>query len=144
MRKYYEVPKSILLLIAGIVWMCAGFNVARLGIMSYIACEFRWFYPLLSVVIFCAFGAMFFRITQKHTKRIKAYKEDYRPFWNFFDIKSYIIMVIMMGGGIALRASGIVPEWCIAFFYSGLGVALFLAGVVFVINFVRYKLQKHN
>ena len=34
------------------------------------------------------------------------------------------MMAIMMGGGIALRASGVVPEWFIAFFYTGLGAAL--------------------
>ena len=33
----------------------------------------------------------------------------------------------MMGGGIALRASGVVPEWFIAFFYTGLGAALAVA-----------------
>jgi len=53
-----------------------------------------------------------------------------------FGLKAYIIMAIMMGGGIGLRAAHIVPEVFIAFFYSGLGCALALAGVVFVINFI--------
>lgn len=143
-RKFYEVPKYILLLIAGIVWMIAGFNVVRLGIVSYLAVEMRWYLPLLSVVIFLLFGTMFFRMTQKHTKRITGYEETYRPFWNFFDLKSYIIMAVMMGGGIGLRNAGIFPDLFVAFFYTGLGCALFLAGVVFVVTFFRKKSQKQE
>ena len=134
-RKFYEVPKKILLIIAGIIWMIAGFNVVRLGIISYKNIEIKWYLPVLSVVIFILFGMMFYKMTKKHTKRIKGYKENYRPIWNFFDIKSYIIMAIMMGGGIGLRNAGIFPEVFVAFFYTGLGCALFLAGVCFVINY---------
>lgn len=138
-RKFYEVPKNALLIIAGIVWMIAGFNVVRVGIISYRNIEMRWYWPVLSVVIFVLFGMMFFRMTQKHGRRISGYEEKYRPFWNFFDIKSYIIMVIMMGGGIGLRNAGVFPDWFVAFFYTGLGCALFSAGVCFVINFFRKK-----
>ena len=35
MKKRFHVKKRTLLLIAGIVWLIAGFNVARLGILSY-------------------------------------------------------------------------------------------------------------
>ena len=35
MKAKFCVRKRTLLLIAGIVWMIAGFNVARLGVMSY-------------------------------------------------------------------------------------------------------------
>lgn len=31
----FHVKKRTLLLIAGIVWLIAGFNVARLGVLSY-------------------------------------------------------------------------------------------------------------
>ncbi len=67
------------------------------------------------------------------------YKEAYRPVWNFFDVKSYIIMAVMMGGGIGFRNAGIFPDVFVAFFYTGLGCALFLAGVCFVINFFINK-----
>ena len=48
-----------------------------------------------------------------------------------------IMMAIMMGGGIALRASGVVPEWFIAFFYTGLGAALAVAGVSFILRYFK-------
>ena len=136
-RKFYEIPKRALLIIAGIIWMIAGFNVVRLGIISYKLIEMRWYLPVLSVVIFVLFGMMFFKMTQKHSKRIMNYEEDYRPFWNFFDIKSYIIMAVMMGGGIGLRNAGVFPDVFVAFFYTGLGCALFLAGVCFCIRFIK-------
>ena len=142
MTKFYKVSKRTLLLIAGIVWMIAGFNVARLGILSYRVIEIFWYIIVLSVlsaVVFLLFGEMFYKMTRKHIKRIKGYEEDFRPFWNFFDLKAYIIMAIMMGGGIGLRAFGVFPDFFIAFFYTGLGCALFLAGVLFVVEFIRYK-----
>lgn len=138
MKKYVCVSKRALLMIAGIVWLIAGFNVARLGVLSYGMISFHWYYILLSILVFLAFGCMFYKMTRKHTGRILAYKQK-MPFWNFFDLKAYIIMAIMMGGGIGLRAAGIFPDVFVAFFYSGLGCALALAGVVFVAEFVRYQ-----
>ena len=34
MKRFFYVEKRTLLLIAGIVWLIAGFNVARLGVLS--------------------------------------------------------------------------------------------------------------
>ncbi|MCQ2528455.1 MAG: hypothetical protein MJ108_04975 [Saccharofermentans sp.] len=138
-KKVYEVPKRVLLIIAGIIWMIAGFNVVRLGIISYKLIEMKWYLPVLSVIIFVLFGMMFYKMTQKHSKRIMNYAEAYRPVWNFFDIKSYIIMAVMMGGGIGLRNAGVFPDVFVAFFYTGLGCALFLAGVLFIIKFFQNK-----
>lgn len=139
MEKLYKVPKRALLIIAGIVWMIAGFNVARLGIISYKMIDVKWYHPVLSLVIFMMFGAMFFKMSKKHGKRIKNYEEARRPFWNFFDLKAYIIMAIMMGGGIGLRQAKVFPDVFVAFFYTGLGCALFLAGVIFVYTFISWK-----
>ena len=93
-------------------------------------------------LFFCAFGLMFFKMSIKHTKRIKGYQEEFRPVWHFFDLKAYIIMAVMMGGGIWLRASGLVPDVFIAVFYTGLGCALALAGVLFWIMFLLYHRKK--
>ncbi|MCR5415345.1 MAG: hypothetical protein K6E79_00945 [Pseudobutyrivibrio sp.] len=138
-RKFYEIPKRFLLAIAGIIWMIAGFNVVRLGIISYKLVRVRWYLPLLSLIIFGLFGRMFYKMAVKHGKRIMGYEEEYRPVWNFFDVKSYIIMAIMMGGGIGLRNAGFFPDVFVAFFYTGLGCALFLAGVCFEILFFENK-----
>ncbi len=46
-------------------------------------------------------------------------KEERQPFFKFFDRKSYLLMAVMMGGGIALHAGGL---------------ALMLAGILFGVN----------
>lgn len=124
--------KKTLITIAGIVWCIAGFNVIRLGILAYGKIELNLLYPALSVAVFAAFGFMFFNMSKKHIKRIMGAEEQYRPFWTFFDLKSYLIMIFMMSGGIWLRASHLVPDSFIAFFYTGLGSALTLAGLFFL------------
>ena len=137
MTLYY---KSAGITIAGCVWLLAGVNVERLGILSYgkIA-QIGILHILLSIAVFCAFGLMFFKMSIKHTRRIKGYEEAFRPVWHFFDLRSYIIMAFMMGGGIWLRSSGLVPDVFVAVFYTGLGCALSLASVLFWIMFFRFR-----
>lgn len=137
-EKVFNVKKRTLLLIAGIVWLIAGFNVARLGILAYFLVESKWYLYIFSVIIFMLFGAMFFKMNRKHTKRILGY-EEFRPFWHFFDLKAYIIMFCMMGVGIGFRAVGTFPDIFVAFFYTGLGCALALAGVLFLWNYFGYS-----
>ena len=80
---------------------------------------------------------MFFNMTAKHTERVLGYEEA-MPFWYFFDKKSYLIMFFMMTMGIGLRATGLLPEGFIAFFYTDLGCALALAGILFLRNFFLF------
>ena len=121
MKNRFFVKEKSLLLIAGIVWLMAGFNVARLGVLSCLQIERQWYLYLLSMLVFFLFGRMFFKMSKKHTKRIIAY-EEYRPFWHFFDKKAYIMMACMMGGGIGLCAAGLfrihllrfsIPAWAV-------------------------------
>lgn len=139
-KPLFHVSKGTLLAIAGCVWLAAGINVARLGVLSYKCLEgIKWYHLLLSAAVFGAFGFMFFKMSFKHKKRIHGYPEPTRPFWNFFDLKAYCIMAFMMGGGIWLRSSGLAPDTFIAVFYTGLGLALALAGVLFWIMFAKYR-----
>ena len=103
MKNRFYVKKRTLLLIAGVVWLLAGFNVARMGILSYLMIDTKWYLFIFSMLVFSAFGAMFLKMSKKHTKRIIGY-EDERPFWNFFDKKAYVMMACMMSGGVGLRS----------------------------------------
>ena len=85
MNSFFYVKNKTLLLIAGVVWQIAGFNVIRLGVLSYLAIDRMWYLYLLSIVIFCLFGLMFYKMSDKHTNRILNYEDD-RPFWHFFDL----------------------------------------------------------
>ena len=75
----------------------------------------------------------------KHASRIRGYEEDKTHLFKFFDKKGYIMMAIMMGGSIALRASGRRAQWFIAFFYTGLGAALAVAGVNFILRYFKAR-----
>lgn len=139
---HFHVKKRTLLVIAGCVWLLAGINVTRLGLISYgIVAPIKPLEIIGSAIIFILFGTMFFRLTIKHKNRIRDHKAETRPVWHFFDLKSYVIMAFMMGGGIGLRMAKVFPEGFIAFFYTGLGLALSLAGVLFWIMFFKYKRQ---
>lgn len=130
----FKVKSKSLLIIAGLVWLIAGFNVARLGLISFFTIEKNINLYIFSLIIFFLFGFMFYKMTKKHTKRILAY-EGKIYFWKFFDKKSYLIMVFMMGGGVGLRSMKILPDYFVGFFYTGLGFALALAGLTFIKNY---------
>lgn len=136
---FVTVPKNTLLLIAGLVWCVAGAMVCKIGLP--LLWSYEWRQPLLllwAVVVFLLFYFLIFsRLVVKHTARIRAKAQPHLPFWEFFDTSSYIVMVIMMVGGMWLRLAQVVPEWMIGFFYSGLGLALFSCGVRFLDGYRR-------
>ena len=61
------------------------------------------------------------------------------PGYLFFDKKSYLVMIVMMSGGIVIRKFALIPEWGIAFFYSGLGLALASCGIKFLVGFLKKR-----
>lgn len=134
------VQRNTLLLIACVVWSAAGFNILRIGLAAYPA-HLTVVNVLLSAAVFGAFQLFVFgRLVRKHTDRISSYLEERQFFLKFFDTKAFLIMAVMMTGGIALRASGVAPELFIAVFYTGLGASLLLAGLLFGCNFGKAKL----
>lgn len=135
---YMKVKKDYLLFIASVVWMIAGFKVSRLGFIAY-GENIGILNIFLTVLIYGFFQFMIFgKMVKKHSKRIVAYDEK-QYFWKFFDKKSFLIMAFMITFGVVLRNSGWVSERFIAIFYTGLGFALFMAGVLFLINFFKYN-----
>ncbi len=133
------LPKNYLMLIAGLVWCVAGAMVCIVGLPLEIRLAPAHLVLLpLSAVIFLAFYFLVFsRLVHKHAGRVRARAEERLPFWHFFNASSWAVMAVMMGGGMALRLSHVMPDWVIAFFYSGLGVALFLCGLRFMGVFAR-------
>lgn len=117
-----KVSKTALLFIAGIVWLAAGVNIARLGILSFdqMSQSVWWMLVIGAIAVFTVFHIkVFSKMVGKHANRIAGYVEDKIAFWRFFD------------------ASGLVPNWFIAFFYTGLGIALALSGMSFLGRIVR-------
>ena len=133
-----KVHAKYLLLIAAAVWFIAGVNILRLGVLAAVAGDAQpWLLIIGIPVVFLLFHMMFSKLVGKHADRIRSYGENKMHVLRFFDVKGYIIMAIMMGGGIGLRAAGIIPGGLVAFFYTGLGAALALAGVGFLIHYLK-------
>lgn len=133
-----KVEARYLLLIAAAVWFIAGVNIVRLGIVAILEGDAPpWLLVVGIPLVFLVFHIMFSKLVGKHADRIRSYGENRMLFLRFFDVKGYIIMAIMMGGGIGLRACGVIPGWFVAFFYTGLGIALALAGVGFLIHYIK-------
>lgn len=138
------IKKHYLLLIASAVWMIAGLNVFRIGVNLYLPfiSPFNLFLSLLVFLFFI--GAIFYRLTIKHTTRILSYSQDKQFFLKFFDLKSFILMATMMIGGSLIRVYHLLPNKFIAVFYSGLGAALFLAGIIFSYHYFKWKNQEEK
>ena len=137
----FKVKTDKLMLIASIVWLIAGVNVINLGIKAYnnqpLNATF-WLLSLGTVVIFVIFHMnVFSSMVAKHSTRIGGYQDEKTFAWKFFDKKSFIIMAAMMTMGIGLRAFNLVPNWFVAFFYTGLGLALALAGISFGYRYIK-------
>lgn len=136
------VKNVTLLLIAALVWAAAGVNILRIGLIEYPP-YFSLINALLSAVVFVIFELFIFgRLVKKHTKRIDAYGGEKQLWIKFFDVKSFIIMAVMMTGGILLRSLHLAPDVFIAVFYTGLGAALLIAGILFGRNYFVRILKK--
>lgn len=136
----FKVRNLTLLLIAAAVWFAAGANIARIGLEEYALGYVSALNVALSVVVGIVFWFMaFHKLTVKHTRRITGYGDERQLFVRFFDARSFAIMAVMMTGGITIRALHLLPDAFIAVFYTGLGTALALAGVLFAANFFRVR-----
>ncbi len=130
-RKFIDNSKSRM--------ACGGIQYSsyRNQILFRICYDFK---PAPSAVVFLIFWFMvFYKLTVKHTDRIQKYEEELQFFLKFFDIKSFCIMAFMMIFGISIRSFNLAPDVFIAVFYTGLGTALFGAGLLFGRNYYKYK-----
>lgn len=136
-----KISKRHLFSLAGILWLFAGFQIVRIGVITI---------PTQHLPIFCIAGSailifiiffrlVFLKMVKKHTLRIRSMLNEKQPFYLFFDKKSYIIMACMMSGGILLRSLHILPDYFIAFFYTGLGAALFISGILYLNAGIDFK-----
>ena len=132
-----NVKRNTLLLLACLVWSVAGLNILRIGVLAYAPYQSVLHYALSALVFLVFQRFVFGKLVKKHTARIAGYLEERHFFLKFFDTKSFVIMAVMMTGGIALRASGLAPEVFIAVFYTGLGASLLLAGLLFGRNYLK-------
>jgi hypothetical protein len=128
----FRVNKHTLLLIAGIVWIVAGVNILRIGILTWLIDSQYWVFKIgEAFVVFLAFYIFVFKkLYNKHSKRICEKTKSSCPF-SFFDAKGWVIMSFMISLGIIVRKFQLLPESFIAVFYTGLSIALIITGLLF-------------
>jgi hypothetical protein len=139
------VDKSVLILMAGLMWCGVGIMLMRYAISwlsSYSAREQVIFYTIgfLAAMPIHHFG--FLKIADKNLNRILALTEKTSPF-SFMTWKSYIIVLIMVSMGIALRHSSL-PKRYLSVLYNGIGLALFLSGIRYFRYFLKLVFAKRS
>ena len=139
-----KVSKRTLLLIAGLVWSFAGFRVFTLGKDDVINNKGNIVLVLgiALVTFYLFFNFIFSKMSKKHTIRIVSHELEKRCLFAFFDKKSYLIMGFMMFFGIGIRSLGIFNPIYLGSFYLGLGTALFISGVFFIMNWINFENTK--
>ena len=130
----YGVNRQILLITAGIVWLIAGTNILRIGIVTLFNNSENWMFKIgeATVVFLLFFVLIFRRLYYKHTQRIEQKKEVKNCPFSFFDVKGWIIMIFMISLGITIRSFHLLPDSFISVFYTGLSIALILTGILFI------------
>lgn len=115
----YGVNRKVLLITAGVVWIIAGVNILRIGIMTWLTDSQYWLFKIgeATVVFLLFFLFVFKRLYYKHTKRIGEKKKEKNCPFSFFDVKGWIIMVFMITFGVTMRSFQILPDAFISVFY---------------------------
>ena len=130
----YGVNRKVLLITAGIVWMAAGANILRIGIVTWLTDSQYWLFKIgeATVVFLLFFLLVFKKLYYKHTKRIEQKKKEKNCPFSFFDVKGWIVMVFMIPFGITIRSFHLLPDAFISVFSTGLSLALMSTGVLFI------------
>lgn len=139
-----RVEKRSLLVIAGFIWGFAGFRVLTLGLGDVESNKGNLIFSLIfsSIVFYIFLKFVFNKIIKKHTKRIIKNTLEKQCVFSFFDFKSYCIMGFMIFLGITVRSAKIFNPVYVGTFYIGLGLALFVAGVLFLESSIKFEKTK--
>ncbi len=137
MKFFPSLPKTSvrrLLFIAAMAWLIAGFMLLYKGVKFLIEWNDRM---LLMLMISLISGLLFYfllftRISRRHTLRIMNLKKEERNILAFFNVRGYLIMILMISFGILLRTSGIISPKYLSFLYLSMGLPLFLSAFRFI------------
>lgn len=116
-----------------ILWLIAGFNVVRIGVIAWQDSMPQTLITVSgAIAVMLAFGFMFIKIALKNLGRIASLPHEKLKVWNCMSAKSYAVMGFMILLGACLRSSDRIPRGFIASFYTGLGTALSIAGLIYL------------
>ena len=130
----YGVNRQVLLITAGIIWIIAGANILRIGIVTWTDTTHDSMFKIgEATIVFLLFFVLVFRkLYYKHTRRIEQKAKEKNCPFSFFDTKGWIVMTFMISLGIIIRSLHLLPDSFISVFYTGLSIALMLTGILFL------------
>lgn len=135
------VSRRSLLLIAGCAWTIAGgILISRALVQLIMMNDHLWLEIIIGII--CGMGfyiVLFARISKKHINRITLIKIDNPCFFSFFNLRSYLMMIIMITGGITLRKLDVINRDVLWTFYLTMGVPLVISAYRFFYSWVRNK-----
>jgi hypothetical protein len=128
-----RLPRRYLLFIAAAVWTFAGGMLLFRGMLLFNGTgHYFWIRLMISIIG----GVLFYRllfsgISRKHTRRIIELPLEKPCLFSFFNIRSYILMTVMITAGVTLRKSGIMPQEYLSMLYVTMGIPLLASSVRF-------------
>jgi len=140
-----KVRKNILILISGIMWSGVGIFLIQL--------TFHWFFGfsnyeitlivLAGLILGCAIAYFGFSgIANKNIYRINQY-EDKVCIWAFQKWQSYFLIALMMGLGLLMRNTPLIPKYILSPIYIGIGLALFVASTKYYLFLLQVERNKN-
>lgn len=135
------VQKRTLLLIAGCAWTIAGVILIFRSLLWLIGANHHLTMEIgIGIVLGILFYILLFaRISKKHITRITLIRIDNPCFFSFFNFRSYLLMAIMISGGITLRLSGLVNPEIIYTFFLCMGIPLLVSAWRFFYSYAKNK-----
>ena len=139
------VDKKYLLLTAGLMWCGVG--------VMLISFALSWLnhYEGRGKILFYTAGLIagmpihflgFLKLAQKNIARLMALQGK-KCIFSFITWKSYLIIIIMVSLGITLRHSSI-PKQYLSILYNGLGIGLFLSGILYIMTSFKLMFSNHK
>lgn len=129
-RFHPSINKRFLLVLAGVIWCGVGVMLCKLaaGWLAQTNGRNALLLGLAGIALsLCIYSFGFLKLVRKNSARILAYKDKICIF-AFQPWKSYFIVVIMIGMGMALRHSPL-PKIYLAVIYIGFGLAMVLSSL---------------
>ncbi|MBR2128129.1 MAG: hypothetical protein IJ940_04595 [Bacteroidales bacterium] len=127
------MEKKHLYFVAGLIWGVPGIIISIKGISAYRMqpSENLWWLLLITICVLSGFFLMFRKIVNRYCRRIASLPEKVK-IWQTFPTRGWVLLIFMMGLGIALKHIPAIPSAFIASFYSGLGPMLVFSSLRFM------------
>jgi hypothetical protein len=136
-----SVSKHNLLFIAGMAWTTAGGILAGRGLNYLLTHSQNIGWRISGGMVF---GVLFYillfaKISRRHIKRIHGLNIPYPCAFSFFNLRAYLMMSIMIGGGIMLRKVDVINKDWLYNFYVTMGIPLLISACRFFYFWAKNK-----